>query len=168
MPMDPTHAPSEQYDTPETESTTPMEPVTPAAPVAPPMVARTAPIVEPARTYTPAQYADGSLAPTRGGLAAGRGAQFIYVVLGALDALLIIRFVLKLLAANPSAGFTSFIYGITAPFVLPFQGVFPSPQTNASVLEVSTLLAIIVYALLAWLIVSVIGALTTRRPMRTT
>ncbi|HEX9038531.1 MAG TPA: YggT family protein [Ktedonobacterales bacterium] len=96
----------------------------------------------------------------------GRLGQFIYILLGALDALLIIRFALKLLAANPDAGFTSFIYGLTQLFVAPFQGVFPSPQTHSSVLEVSTLLAIIVYALLAWLIVSAFGALLNRWPSR--
>ncbi len=96
----------------------------------------------------------------------GRAGQIIYIALGALDALLLIRFALKLLAANPFAGFTSFIYGVTELFVAPFEGVFPSPQTRGSVLEVSTLLAIIVYALLAWLVVSVIEALISRWPSR--
>lgn len=98
--------------------------------------------------------------------AIGRTGQFIYILLGVLDALLIIRFALKLLAANPDAGFTSFIYGITGPFVAPFQGVFPSPATNASVLEVSTLLAIIVYALIAWLVVNLVTAMVSRWPSR--
>lgn len=100
------------------------------------------------------------------GYTMGRIGYFIYVLLGVLDALLIIRFALKLLAANPDAGFTSFIYGITGPFVAPFQGVFPSPGTQSSVLEVSTLLAIIVYALIAWLIVSLISTMLSRWPSR--
>lgn len=95
----------------------------------------------------------------------GRFGRIIYTVLGALDALLIIRFALKLLAANPFATFTSFIYGVTNVFVAPFEGVFPSPHTQSSVLEVSTLLAIIVYALLAWLIVNLIEALVSRWPL---
>ncbi len=98
--------------------------------------------------------------------AARRVGQIIYILFGVLEALLIIRFALKLLGANPGAAFTSFIYGLTQVFVAPFEGVFPSPATNASVLEVSTLLAIIVYALIAWLIVSVIDALTNRWPGR--
>lgn len=97
---------------------------------------------------------------------AGRIGQFIYILLGVLDALLIIRFALKLLAANPDAGFSSFIYGITAPFAQPFQGVFPSPETHASVLEVATLLAIIVYALIAWLIVNLVELMVNRWPGR--
>ena len=100
----------------------------------------------------------------RRGRRLGRFGQIVYIALGALEALLIIRFVLKLLAANPGAAFTSFIYGLTQVFVAPFEGVFPSPRTNGSIVEVSTLLAIIVYGLIAWLIVSIIEAMITRRP----
>ena len=69
---------------------------------------------------------------------------------------------LKLLDANPDAGFSSLIYGLTWPFVALFQGVFPEPSARGSVLELSTLLAMIVYALLAWGIVRVIE-ITSRR-----
>ena len=96
----------------------------------------------------------------------GRAGQIIYILFGALEALLIIRFALKALGANPEAAFTSLIYGLTQVFVVPFEGVFPSPQTSANVVEVATLLAIIVYALIAWLIASVIDALISRRPGR--
>jgi len=84
------------------------------------------------------------------GAAAYRASQLIYLVFGIIEVLIATRVILKLLAANPSAGFTSFIYGITAPFVAFFQGVFPTPQSRGSVLEISALLAIVVYALLAW------------------
>jgi len=85
---------------------------------------------------------------------ADRIARMVYLVFGVLEALLVIRFILKLLAANPDAGFSSFIYSITQPFLVLFQGVFPDAFTRGSVLEVSTLLAILVYALLAWGIAS--------------
>jgi uncharacterized protein YggT (Ycf19 family) len=93
-----------------------------------------------------------------------RISQVIYVILGALDTLLVIRFVLKLLAANPEAGFTMFIYNLTDTLVKPFQDVFPSPQNGASVLDLPALLAIIVYSLLAWLIVNLLEALAARGP----
>jgi hypothetical protein len=94
----------------------------------------------------------------------GRLGQVVYVLLGALDALLLIRFALKLLGANPDATFTSFVYGLTEIFVAPFEGVFPVLHSKGSVLELSTLLAIIVYALIAWLIASLIDAIGSRRP----
>ena len=96
-----------------------------------------------------------------------RAAQIVYLILGILETLLLIRFLLKLLAANPDAGFSSLIYGITGPFVALFQDVFATPQSRGSVLELSTILAMIVYALIAWGIVKVIAIARDRRPTYT-
>jgi hypothetical protein len=98
---------------------------------------------------------------------ADRAIRFVYMVLGIVEVLIAIRVVMKLLAANPNAGFTSFIYGITAPLVAFFQGVFPSQQTNGSVLEVSSLLAMVVWALVAWIIVRIIDMTRRRQPTPT-
>ena len=89
--------------------------------------------------------------------------QIVYLIASIIDALLVIRLVLKLLAANPAAGFTSLIYGVTAPFVALFEGVFPNAQNQGSVLDLAALLAIIVYGLLAWGIVCGIEVLRRRR-----
>ncbi|HEX5158756.1 MAG TPA: YggT family protein [Ktedonobacterales bacterium] len=51
---------------------------------------------------------------------------------------------------TPNAGFSNLIYTITAPLVAPFQGVFPTPQSHGSILDLAAVLAIIVYALLTW------------------
>jgi hypothetical protein len=79
-----------------------------------------------------------------------RGTQIVWYVLGILEALLIFRFVLKLLAANPSAGFSSLIYSISHPFVAPFIAVFHTTQIEGSIFEWTTLLAMLVYWLIAW------------------
>lgn len=79
-----------------------------------------------------------------------RGVQVVWYILGVLEILLAFRFVLKLLAANGDAGFTSFIYGITQPFLAPFVAVFRSPRVESSVFEWTTLLAMVVYWLVAW------------------
>lgn len=79
-----------------------------------------------------------------------RGTQIVWYILGLLEIFLAFRFILKLLAANPVAGFTSFIYAITYPFVGPFLAVFPSVRVEGSVFEWTTLLAMLVYALVAW------------------
>lgn len=79
-----------------------------------------------------------------------RGTQVVWYILSVLEAMLAIRFALKLLGANPVAGFSSFIYGITYPFAAPFLGVFKSSKPVAgSVFEWTTLLAMLVYWLLA-------------------
>lgn len=78
----------------------------------------------------------------------------VWYLLGILEAFLAFRVVLKVLAANPSAGFTSFIYGFTRPFVTPFISVFNvSKVTQGSVMEWTTILAMLVYYLIAWAII---------------
>jgi len=79
--------------------------------------------------------------------------QGIYLVFGVLEVVLAVRFVLRLFGANAQAGFAQLTYGVTAPLVAPFQGLFGTVQSEGSVLESATIVALIVYALVAWLIV---------------
>ena len=81
---------------------------------------------------------------------ASKVSQAIYVIFGVVEALLAMRFVLRLLGANPEAGFASLIYRLSAPLVAPFVGLFGSPQVNGMVLEIETVVAIVVYGLVAW------------------
>ncbi len=82
-----------------------------------------------------------------------RGTQVVWYLLGLIEILLVFRFSLKLLGANPDAGFSSFIYGITGIFSKPFLNVFGISQVSGSVFEWTTLLAMLVYAALAFGIV---------------
>src|SRR6185436_6140184 len=82
-----------------------------------------------------------------------RGTQIVWYILGILEALLAFRFVLKLLGANSAAGFTSFIYGVTLPFVGPFLNVFHITKIEGSIFEWTTILAMLVYWLIAWAII---------------
>jgi YggT family protein len=84
--------------------------------------------------------------------------QLVYLLFGILNGLLVIRFVLVLFGANPLNTFASFIYDITNPFVAPFRGLFGySSNTSAAHLEVETIVAVIVYSLLAYVVVRIIG-----------
>ena len=78
-----------------------------------------------------------------------KGTQIVWYIIGILEVLMAFRFVLKLLAANPSAGFSSFIYGITYPFVAPFLSVFKVSRVEGSIFEWTTILAMFVYWLIA-------------------
>jgi ABC-type xylose transport system permease subunit len=75
--------------------------------------------------------------------------QVVWYVTGVLEALIGVRVVLRLMAANPDAGFARFIYGITSVFLAPFMGLTPAPAFNGSVLELWALIGMLVYALLA-------------------
>lgn len=81
-----------------------------------------------------------------------RMVQAIYLIFGIIETLLAIRLVLRALGANPEAGFAQFVYGLTAPLLAPFVGLFGSPQSGGSVLEIHSIVALVVYALVAWLL----------------
>jgi hypothetical protein len=85
-------------------------------------------------------------------MAGYRVTQLIWWIFGLVEGLIAIRFILKALGANPSAGFAEFIYGITYPLVVPFVGLFGNPQAQGSVLEIHSIVALIVYGLAAWLL----------------
>jgi hypothetical protein len=78
-----------------------------------------------------------------------RGVQITWYVLGLIEVLLAFRFILKLLAANPNASFSSFIYKVTYIFATPFLSVFKITKVEGSVFEWTTLLAIFVYWIIA-------------------
>lgn len=78
-----------------------------------------------------------------------RGTQIVWYVLGLIEILLAFRFALKLLGANPDAGFSSFIYGVTYLFSAPFLTVFRVSQVAGSVVEWTTILSMFVYWVLA-------------------
>ena len=82
-----------------------------------------------------------------------KGTQIVWYLLSLLEVLLTFRFVLKLLGANPGAGFTSFIYDVTWPFTAPFLAVFSRTVVQGSIFEWTTLLAMLVYWLIAIAIV---------------
>lgn len=82
--------------------------------------------------------------------------RYVWYAFYVIEALLILRLVLKLLGANPDAGFTQLVYSASQVFVAPFQYVFSAPSAGGSVLELSTVLALVVYWLIAWGIVKLI------------
>jgi uncharacterized membrane protein len=93
--------------------------------------------------------------------------QIIGVILGILEILLGLRFLLKLIAANPNSGFAVFIYGITKPLVAPFTALVGTPTSGGTILELTTLIAMAVYALLFWVVVRVVRIATNRPSART-
>jgi hypothetical protein len=93
-----------------------------------------------------------------------RGTQVVWYILYVIEVLLVFRFCLRFIAANPDAGFTRFIYGLTAVFTAPFLNVVAPSQVGSSVIEWTTLLAMLVYWCLAW---GVIKLLVMGKPVST-
>ncbi len=91
--------------------------------------------------------------------------EIIYLVFGIIDAVLLIRLVLKLLGANAHAGFAQFIYGLTDFFLAPFRGLLPTIVSWQSVLELSLIFAILIYSLIALGLVRLVAISLSRSVM---
>lgn len=88
--------------------------------------------------------------------------QLVYVIFGIFEALVLIRFIMKLGNANTANGVIAALYGVTEPLVRPFYGIFPQPGTGGAQLEIASLLAIAFLVLVEALIVALVRALTPR------
>ncbi len=80
----------------------------------------------------------------------------VRIAYGFLAVMLALRMFLSLFAANTTNSFAVFVYSFTRPFVRPFQGLFGVDTLSAggSRFEIETLVAIIVYGLVAWLLIN--------------
>ncbi len=89
-----------------------------------------------------------------------RTARIIYFVLGVLEIMLALRFIFRLTSADTTNGFANFIFSFTNPFVAPFNGIFNDQAlTRTGVVEISTLLAMAIIALVAYGIVKLLYVL---------
>lgn len=87
-----------------------------------------------------------------------RISELIWALLGVIEFLLGFRIALKALGADPTSGFASIIYSISQPLAVPFSGILQTYiGTGGSVFEWSTMIAAIVYALIAVGLVHLLG-----------
>ena len=91
----------------------------------------------------------------------------VYYILGVIEVLLALRFVLRMLGANAQTTFVQFIYSISAVFMAPFSSIFKTTVTEGAKFEWSILVAMAVYALVAWGIVALINVISPRRSSQT-
>jgi uncharacterized membrane protein len=92
--------------------------------------------------------------------------RIMWSMLAFLEILLGFRIVLRMIAANPNSGFAVLIYGITGIFVGPFNGLIATPSSGGSSLEVTTLIAMAVYAMIFWGVAYVIRLVVDRPSAR--
>lgn len=90
--------------------------------------------------------------------------QFIWLLFGGLEALIGIRVILMLIGANQGNWFTAFVYQLSSLFLWPFQNLITNPSFQNMTLEVTSIIAMIVYALLGWLLVRLIRVIFYRTP----
>lgn len=97
-----------------------------------------------------------------GRLATFKVTQLIWLFLGILEALLALRFFFKLIGVNAANSFVTFLYGFTGIFVTPFSSLIGAPEAGGMVFEFSTLIAMIVYALIGWAIERLVNVIFYR------
>lgn len=74
--------------------------------------------------------------------------RFTNFVLGIIETLLGLRFIFRLFAANSTAPFVNWLYDVTDVLISPFRGIFASPVLEGrSIFDITTLIAMIIYAL---------------------
>ena len=90
----------------------------------------------------------------------------IFWLTGMLEILLVIRFLLRLFGANPKNDFALIINNLSMPFIAPFSTLFISPTTNSgtNIFDLNIVVAIVVYALLSYLMVSLVRFILYHEP----
>ncbi len=92
-----------------------------------------------------------------------RVVNIVYYFFGALELLLAVRVILQVIGANADNGFANLVYGLSAPFVALFATLMPNPALGgASVLEITTLIAMLAWAIVAWLIARLLWLVLSR------
>ena len=87
----------------------------------------------------------------------------VMFVFGIIELLILVRFVLLLVGANVQSGFVQWIHQTAGIFMAPFIAILGTQTIDGAVFEWAALIAIAVYAIIAWLIVAAIDALTPGR-----
>lgn len=89
-------------------------------------------------------------------LATAKVTRIIWLLFGLLEMFIATRVILKLLGANPNNTFANFVYDLTSLFLWPFNGLLSSPSNGDMVLEVSSIIAMVVYLVAAYAITRLI------------
>jgi len=92
--------------------------------------------------------------------------QFVWLVFSILEASLGLRFLLKLIDANPASPFAQLIYNFTGLFMWPFANLTGSPRAGGMVLETPVLIAMLTYAFTAWVLVNIVTILLSHTNVR--
>lgn len=87
----------------------------------------------------------------------------INIIIGLIEALLVLRLVFKFFLANPAAPFVTWLYGATAQLISPFMRIFPDFNIGKFLVETTTLVALIVYVVVGYLILELFSYVGPRR-----
>lgn len=91
-------------------------------------------------------------------------AGILSAIVGFIELLLGLRFVFRLVGANPDNGFVDWIYDWSTPLAAPFAGIFGQDATVAgegvvtqSVFDWTALIALVVYGVIGGIVIRLVG-----------
>jgi len=96
-------------------------------------------------------------------------ARILYIIIGFIEAVIGLRFLLLLIGANPTSPFVNWIYSWSNPFVAPFAGIFGQHATVTaagqgvaaqSIFDWTALIALVVYGLIGGILGRYLGGRT--------
>lgn len=76
--------------------------------------------------------------------------RIVWFIAGFISIVLALRIILLMLGANQGSGFVDLVYGLGGFFAAPFVGIFGSPTYGQFYFDTASLIAIVVYLLIAW------------------
>ncbi|EKD58468.1 MAG: hypothetical protein ACD_56C00116G0001 [uncultured bacterium] len=84
----------------------------------------------------------------------------ISIIFGVVEFFLGFRFLFRLFGASESAPFVRWLYETTEPLLNPFRNMFPAPRIEGVyVVEFTTLVALLIYMLIGYLILELVAAI---------
>lgn len=81
-----------------------------------------------------------------------KATQLVWLVFGIIEAAIGLRVLFKAIAVNPANPFAMFLYRFTDLFLWPFKSLVGSPGVDGMVLEISSIIAMVIYLLIAWVL----------------
>jgi hypothetical protein len=88
--------------------------------------------------------------------------QMIWLLLVLLEMVIALRVVFKMIGVNAANPFATLLYNVTNLFVAPFASLVGAPAAGGMVLEISSILAMIVYLFIFWAIERIVNVIFYR------
>lgn len=79
----------------------------------------------------------------------------VNIIVGIIEFLLSLRFIFKFFVVNVGTPFVAWVYGVTAGLTSPFARIVPDLKLGGFVVDFTTLVALIVYVLIGYLILEI-------------
>jgi hypothetical protein len=118
------------------------------------------------RIFDPSKETAGAKANRALATVAHRALQLLLTVSSLVGALLVVRILLVAFNASTTAPFVQFVYDHSSAWIAPFRTMFNNADLGGHPLEINTIIALVVYAVVLLFLVKIVEALLAPRAPR--